>query len=138
MSFRVKGKFPEIDFNKSRQQIHEYMTRYVTDALKTWVIATSDVVPVWSGAAKASFIKAANIAEFSIEINPVHEPHRIDLGISESTTELIATPDGRYGWTWSSDLAHIGIVEDRVSFIAAGESALRNLEPPTLPPPVMK
>lgn len=137
MKFTVEN-FPEIDIEETKRAVHEYMTRYVINALKTWVISTTDIMPVWSGAAKASFIRAANIAETAFSIVPVHFPDRIELGIAESTTDVFVTGDGVYGWDWSSTLAHISIVEDRVNFIEVGQRAIDSLPPIQLPPLVLK
>ena len=132
----VEVNYPTPDKAKTRKAIHETMTKYTIDQLKTWVLATTQPVPVWSGAARASFLFLAAKAFTSITINPV-APSRITLGITEATSEIIAEPGKRYGWTWESDLAHIGIVEDRVGFIDAG---LRSVQKPLpeLPQPVFK
>lgn len=138
---RVKVKYPTPDIKATRDEIHKTMARFTIDTLKTWVLETVDPIPVWSGAARASFLYLAARAFTSIVINPIApDPpgSRISLGITEATSELIADMNrGQYGWTWESDLAHIGIVEDRVGFVSAGLRAIRNLQP-ELPQPKTK
>jgi len=108
--------------------------------LKTWVLETVNPIPVWSGAARASFLFLAAKALTSIKINPVApDPpgSRITLGITEADAEVIAEKGKRYGWRWASDLAHIGIVQDRVKFVEAGLNAIKGKQP-TLPQPKTK
>jgi hypothetical protein len=138
---KTKVNFPIPDIPATNKEIHKAMTKFTFDALKTWVLATVDPVPVWSGAARASFLFLAAKAETSFQINPVApDPpgSRIWLGVSEQASEVFADiSDGKYGWTWESDLAHIGIVEDRVHFIAAGLESIADKQP-DLPPPTWK
>ena len=137
MSLTIKGKIPRIDLKATEKAIHESMTRFVIDdALAPWVTHSTNPVPVWSGASRASFLKLASAAKTTIQINPI-APSRIPLGIETSVGEVIALPGKEYGWLWSSDLAHIGIVEDRVGFQQAGLRAIRKLKP-ELPAPVFR
>ena len=115
------------------------MSKQIVDQLKTWVLETVDPVPVWSGAARATFLLLAAQAQTTITINPVApDPpgSRISLGISETNSGLIADQSqGLYGWFWETDLAHMGIVQDRVDFVSAGFRAIE-AEGVTLPQPV--
>lgn len=141
MSLQVKVNIPDINIGKSVERIHKEMTAYSLEALKTWVIHTTDIIPVWSGGTKASFIKAASQAKLSLEIVPVAPTppgSRIDLGIADSNFEFFAQPGGEYGWDWSSVLFYIDIVENRVRFLEAGEAALRGLAEVELPQPVFE
>lgn len=136
VSVSVEVNYPTPDLQKTRREIHKQMTKYTLDQLKTWVFHTTQPIPVWSGAARASFLFLAAKAFTSITINPV-APSRITLGITEANSEIIAVPGKRYGWNWESDLAHIGIVEDRVGFVEAGLRSIQKPKP-ELPQPVFK
>lgn len=137
MSLKLKGGIPRIDIKATEKAIHEAMIRFVIDdALVPWVTYSTDPVPVWSGAARASFLKLASAAKTKIQINPIVRS-RIPLGIETSVGEVISSPGKEYGWLWSSDLAHIGIVEDRVAFQEAGLRAIKRLKP-KLPAPVFR
>ena len=128
--------YPIPDLKLSEQAIHEDMRKFNIRQLRKWVLAVTKDIPVWSGAAKASFLFLAAKALTSISINP-RAPSRISLGISEADADVIEDKNaGVYGWVWKSDLAHIGIVDDRVKFLDKGEAALKDL--PNLPHPVMK
>jgi len=129
VSLSAKVKYPRIDFKATEKAIHTEMTRFVIeDALVPWVTNSTDPVPVWSGAARASFLKLASQAKTAIQINPI-APSRIPLGIETSVGDVIAKPGKDYGWLWSSDLAHIGIVNERVDFQSAGLRAIKRLKP---------
>jgi len=137
---KVKVNYPRIDFKGTEDEIHEVMSKFTIDTLKTWVLETVNPIPVWSGAARASFLFLAAKALTSIKINPVApDPpgSRITLGITEADAEVIAEKGKRYGWRWASDLAHIGIVQDRVKFVEAGLNAIKG-KTPTLPQPKTK
>lgn len=136
---RVKVRYPRPDTKKTQTAINETMARFVIDTMRVWVLETTQPIPVWSGASRASFLFLAAKAFTSITINPVApDPpgSRITLGITEATSEVIADQSkGEYGWTWESSLEYIGIVEDRVGFVGAGLRAIRDKRP-ILPQPV--
>lgn len=138
---KVKVRYPKPDFKKTSVEIHKTMSKFVIDTLKIWVLETVDPIPVWSGAARASFLFLAAKAFTSIKIAPVApDPpgSRISLGITEAEAEvLVNRQKGEYGWTWKSTLAHIGIVEDRVGFVSAGLRAIQG-QKPILPQPKTK
>lgn len=139
MGLKVKVNIPKINLGKSIEQIHKEMTAYSLEALKTWVIHTTDIIPVWSGGTKASFLKAASTAKLNLEISPVAPTppgSRIDLGIAESSFQFFTQPGQEYGWDWESVLFYIDTVNDRVQFVEAGEAALKGLAKVELPQPV--
>lgn len=135
----VKVRYPRIDFKKTEKLIHEEMAKFTINQLKTWVLHTVDPIPVWSGAARASFLFLAAKAFTSITISPV-APSRISLGVTEADAEIIADRGKEHGWTWQSSLAHIGIVEDKVGFIKAGLDAINHIKSNNgiLPQPITK
>lgn len=124
---KTTGGLKRVDIPKTVKAIHKDMTKFVFETLKIWVIKTTNPVPVWSGAARASFLKLATQAQIMVAINPV-APSRIPLGIETSRGDVISIPGKEYGWLWSSDLAHIGIVQDRVGFVEAGLNAIKSRE----------
>jgi hypothetical protein len=136
MTVKVKVRYPRPDIKKTRENNHKAMVKFTIDTLKAWVLETTNPIPVWSGAARASFLFLAAKASTSITINPIVES-RIPLGITEADAEVFAKKGNLYGWSWQTDLAHMPIVEDRVSFVAAGLKAIKNRKP-KLPQPVTK
>ena len=135
MPLKVDFNFPVVDVDATRREIDDYMSRHIVLAAKAWVLSTTEIVPVLTGAAKASFIKLASAAETTLTVNPI-APSRIDLGI-ETSEGAIEREGETYRFLWSSELAHIGIVEDRVGFLSRGQAAINAL-PFRLPPPEIK
>lgn len=130
----IEVNLPIPDIKQTEELYHKELTKATIDALATWVIDTTDVIPVWSGAARASFLKLATEAKVQVDIAPV-APSRIPLGIAESTGVVIAEPLTQYGWDWSSTLDHIGIVDDRVGFVDVGLNSIKDFAP-ELPQPI--
>lgn len=123
MPLKAKVRFPKISIAKTQARIHEAMVQAVTDACKTWVIATTDAVPVLTGASKASFLRLAFAARVTLTINP-RVTSRIPLGIATSTGQLIVQKGSRYGFEWTSGLDYIHIVDRYDGFLDAGDAAL--------------
>jgi hypothetical protein len=137
-------RYPVVDIPKAKQKIGETMTRFTFDVLREWVTEVTNVIPVWSGASRASFLKLANQAQVAIEIEPlIVAPigSRIPLGFETSVGVIIADARGSaglYGWDWESTLDYIGIVDSRVGFLQAGERVIDRNPPPELPQPPTK
>ena len=141
---KVEVRLPIFDIPRARKRIHEVMTNFTFDVLGEWVTEVTNVIPVWSGASRASFLKLANQAKVNIVIEPlIVAPigSRIPLGFELSMGVVIADARGSralYGWDWASTLDYLGIVEDRVKFLDAGRRVLDRRKPPQLPPPPVK
>lgn len=141
---KVDVRYPVVDIPKAKKAINETMTKFTFDLLRKWLQEVTDVIPVWSGASRATFLKLANQVEFQITISalivaPIGS--RIPLGFQESIGVIIADARGQsgiYGWDWASSLDYIGIVENRVGFLAAGQRVVNRTDPPELPQPPTK
>lgn len=134
MPLKAVVKYPRVDIKRSVEELHAVMVDAAVDAAQTWVIATTDVVPVWSGASKASFLKLCALIRTPIIISPIVKS-RIPLGVQSSTGELIVEKGKSYGFSWSSDLVYIHIVDQRSGFLDAGSAALLGISNPQLPQP---
>lgn len=137
-------RYPVVDIPRAKRKIGKTMTDFTFDILREWVTEVTNVIPVWSGASRASFLKLANQAKVEIEIEPlIVAPigSRIPLGFATSMGVVIADARGSkglYGWDWSSTLDYIGIVDDRVQFLKAGKRVIDRRNPPKLPQPPTK
>lgn len=127
MPLHVVVRYPRPDIEKTTDAIHAYMSDKIIEAVKTYVFATTDVIPVWSGASKASFLKLAFFAKVQLAISPVVKS-RIPLGIETSTGEVFTERGKIYGFNWASDLYYIHIVDQRVRFVERGEAKLRSIK----------
>lgn len=136
--------YPVVDIPKAKKVVHQAMTEFVFRVLSEWVTETTTVIPVWSGASRASFLKLANQAKVQIEIeSQIVAPigSRIPLGFETSTGVVIADARGSgglYGWRWDSTLDYIGIVDDRVRFTEVGQRVIDRNPAPDLPQPPFK
>lgn len=134
-------RYPVVDIPRAKKKIAETMTAFTFDVLREWVNEVTNVIPVWSGASRASFLKLANQAETSIVIEPlIVAPigSRIPLGYELSIGVVIADARGSaglFGWDWASTLDYIGIVEGRTGFLAAGERVVKRRKPRNYPNP---
>jgi hypothetical protein len=133
---KVKVRYPRPDIKKTRENNHKAMVKFTFDTLKVWVLETTNPIPVWSGAARASFLFLAAKAQTSITINPIVDS-RLSLGITEAKAEVFMKKGSLYGWSWQTDLVHMPIVEERVGFVQAGLKAIKNMKP-KLPQPATK
>jgi hypothetical protein len=127
----VKG----IDIEATSEKIHETMTKFVTKQLTTWVTVTTQPIPVWTGATRATFIKLAEQAGATLSISPKAPQDGRLRGIDNSQGELIAVPVKLYGWEWTSHLPYTDILNNRHNFIEAGAQAIKG-KTPRLPQPV--
>lgn len=140
----VDVQYPVVDIPKAKKVIGDTMTAFTFDTLKQWVTEVTDVIPVWSGASRASFLKLANQAQVDVEIDslivaPIGS--RVPLGFETSVGVVIADARGSaglYGWDWASTLDYIGIVDDRVKFLQAGQRVIDRNPAPELPQPPTK
>jgi hypothetical protein len=119
-----------VDLDVSTKRLDQTMKDFIKESLKTFVIDSTNPIPVWSGASRASFKKLAAIARTRIDIVPVAPIDRRALGVDTSEGFLFVDDvHGLYGWQWSSDLDYIHIVDSRVDFVAKGIRAVENLKP---------
>lgn len=141
---KVDVRYPVVDIPRAKDKIKDTMTKFTFDVLREWVTEVTDVIPVWSGASRASFLRLANQAEVQIEIEPlIVAPigSRIPLGFETSVGVIIADARGSaglFGWDWQSTLDYIGIVDGRVRFLEAGKRVIDRRKPPELPQPPTK
>ncbi len=128
-------RYPRPDVDRTTDEIHRVMSNLAVDAAKTFVFATTDIIPVLTGGTKASFLKLASQVKLTLTINPV-KASRIQLGIDSSTGEVFAERGRIYGFNWTSDLFYIHYVDARFAFVERGVQAVRAITP-TLPAPII-
>ena len=135
-------KFPRIDIPRTKDKIGSVMVNFVVDVLGEWVSTTTDVIPVWSGASRATFLQLATAAGVGIEIEsfivaPIGS--RIPLGIETTTSEALIDPrsrTGQFGWSYESILEYLNIVEGRTNFLEHGRGVVERRGGPQLPQPI--
>jgi hypothetical protein len=138
MGLKVVNKIEGIDVDKTVKELDRVMKDFILRTLSIYVTHSTDPIPVWSGASRASFKKLAVQARTRIDIQPVAPIDRQGLG--EATSKGVVLADkakGEYGWEWASSLDYIPIVDDRVQFVDAGIKSVQN-EKPNLPGVVLE
>lgn len=126
MKFTAKFQLPELNIRKFKQQLDRKLSDLLVESAIAWLQAGAFKVPVWSGAARSTFLDLASRVNFSIEISPVASaPDRRSLGRSQGTGELkIDKKRGVYGFVYATTLDHL--IENEL-----GVSPLPNLITPT-------
>lgn len=112
MKWSATLRLPRINLAVYRQQLHEHLTRALTDATVEWLGATNTLIPVWSGASIATFVPLASLVNFELQGGPNTSspgtPDRTSLGLGSGTGDFSADADaGQYHFTYSTTLAHL-------------------------------
>jgi len=130
---RVINPLKGIDLDKTIKELDKVMKDFTLQTLTVFVTHSTDPIPVWSGASRASFKKLAAIVRTRIDIQPVAPfppGSRIGLGEATSTGTVFTDSNaGEYGWEWSSDLDYIEDVDNRVQFVDAGIRSVEGRKP---------
>ena len=96
---KVINPLKGIDVRASEERIDKVMKDFILRSVKTFVIQSTNPIPVWSGASKASFKKLAAVARFSIDVQPTAPIDRRALGVSTSEGFLfVDSVHHIYGW----------------------------------------
>lgn len=109
MKFTAKFQLPELNLRKFKQQLDRELSDLLVESATAWLQAGAFKVPVWSGAARSTFLDLASRVNFSISISPVATaPDRRALGRSQGTGELkIDKKRGVYGFVYTTTLDHL-------------------------------
>lgn len=139
MPLKVKVRYPKVDRGKTSDLVHDTLTQAAFDAAKAFVTVATTIVPVWSGASKASFLKLASQVSVGLSISPRSDaPNRIPLGIETSTGYILISRGRSYSFVWTSDLDYIHIVEADNGMVEQGLQALEGRKFAELPQPVIR
>ncbi len=119
---KLKGTFeiPRVNFHRFREALHERLSDAIARAAFEWIRATAEgtraggpMVPVWSGASRATFSPLASEIGYRLLISPAgNAPNRISMGIAAGTGTFTMEPAaGVYDFTYSTTLPHLIINE---------------------------
>lgn len=114
MRLTARFRIPRVDFNRFQTALHERLSEALVQAAFKWLEATAtDIVPVWSGASRATFSPLASQIGYVLTLAPVPTaPNRVDLGIANGTgTFETDAGQGLYRFTYSTTLPHLIINE---------------------------
>lgn len=108
MRFTAKLQLPKFDKAGYRRAMNSHMTAVIQDAARLWLNATvASLIPIWSGASAATFLKLARAASYDLAPAPIGGVQsRTGLGQRESTGNIVA---GRtqYWFEYGTTLRHL-------------------------------
>jgi hypothetical protein len=105
---------PRVDFARYRQALHERLSEALVQATMSYIDATAErIVPVWSGASRATFSELASHVGYVLMLSPVGgAPNRVSLGLANGTgTFETDSANGIYRFSYSTTLSHLIINE---------------------------
>lgn len=113
MQFHARLQKPKLNVSKYREALHRTLAEALAQAALVWIETTAEaVIPVWSGASRATFLALADKIGCVVTISPVVE-ERIDLGVLNSSATLVMNQSaGRYSFSYVSTLPHLYINEN--------------------------
>lgn len=120
MHLSAKFQCPSSDFRKYREALHAKLAEALAQAATAWIDTATPpdtanpVIPVWSGASRATFSQLANYIGYVLTY-PIADggPDRISLGESMGSGTFVAgTGDpGIYSFSYETTLPHLNVNE---------------------------
>lgn len=108
---KITGKFtaPRVNLTQWRKKLDEELTEAIKQSASQWLATAVSAIPVWSGAARATFLDLAQEIEDNVTIALApNAPNRIDKGRRSGEGKLdINARRGIYRFEYSTDLAHL-------------------------------
>lgn len=108
--FKIKASYsaPRVDFIGFRKKLQETLGDAIARAALEWLGATTNAVPVWSGASMATFQPLASQIGLTLSISPVAHTDRIGLGLNNASGEIEAdAAKGVFTFTYATTLRHL-------------------------------
>lgn len=141
---RFRGTFTPIDFNLRTYlaEFEESMKMQLEEAASRWLAAATGRIPLWSGMARASLAKVAELTNGRIVLSPLRGKSRVPEGRNLGTAEIVASGTNFY-FEVSTSVIHFIIQENRNvgksrsapwGAFAAGQAAF-DTYPFQVPPP---
>jgi hypothetical protein len=113
MKFHAKLQKPKLNASKYRDALRKVLNEALAQAALVWIETTAEaVIPVWSGASRATFLALADKIDCLVTIQPV-VADRISLGTEYGTATFDpGTTPGVYSFSYVSTLPHLHINEN--------------------------
>lgn len=122
-----------ISFNSrlAKKAVNDAFRRVLRKAVEAWVRTAEEIIPVYSGAARATLRKLASDVGINVPITPTPNAvkrvgDRTSLGEAAGANSKLIEVPGRYGFKYSADLPHL-IANETI----AGLHNVLNLKTPT-------
>lgn len=104
------------DSRRARADVDAAFREILVKAVKAWISAARDIIPVYSGASLATIVEFAALVNVDIAIVPTENAEKYVgdgtfKGLAETPTPRLITVSGRYGYFWTTNLAHLRLNE---------------------------
>lgn len=109
MRMTARLQIPRLDLNDARRQIADAMTDALTKSAFEWVLATTALIPVWSGASLATFLQLSRAIGVSLPINKApNAPDRESLGERNGFGDVVLDERaGKFSFKYETTLPHL-------------------------------
>lgn len=99
---------PRLNMSRYKEALKQELGEAIARAAFEWLSTVTNIVPVWSGASRATFLPLASQIGFQLTIDPATDFSRIPLGLQHSTGEVTSDPDkGQFTFRYATTLAHL-------------------------------
>jgi hypothetical protein len=116
MHMSARFQVPKVNLARFKEALHARLSECLAQAAAIWLQTTATgIVPVWSGASRATFSELAGYVGYVLSF-PIQSdaPNRIGWGVSEGTGTFMLQTDvakGLYQFSYSTTLPHLMINE---------------------------
>lgn len=108
MKLKASFNAPRINMDAYRAALNERLGDAIAHAAFIWIEATVPLIPVWSGASRATFRPLASKIGLAIAISPRAFVTRMSLGESQSSGSVTTDANsGKFTFTYATSLAHL-------------------------------
>jgi hypothetical protein len=107
---RMKARFviPQINVEGYKEALNQQMFDAVLHGAFAYLDAVTQIVPVWSGASRATFLQLAREVGYPLVVSgQAQAPSRVPLGIAESTGDFSNDPNGIVKFIYATTLKHL-------------------------------
>ncbi len=107
--FKATLQAPTLNIRAMRDALDKQLRRTLAEGAFVWLNAAIAEIPVWSGAARATFLVAARGIEYHVDLGRApNAPNRIRLGESLGEGGVVCDKEsGIYTFSYSTTLRHL-------------------------------
>jgi hypothetical protein len=111
MQFTGTFEAPRLNFQRYQNALEEELGHQLGQAIRLWLGAVTNIVPVWSGASHGTFLKLASEIGFDLTPTPsgAKVRNRVNLGFSNSEGQINTDEfsKGVVTFTYATTLRHL-------------------------------
>lgn len=110
MRFKAKFEKPSVNLEGYKRRLQQLLIEAVAYGAYEWLDATTTLVPVWSGASRATFLHLARTVGYNLtgtRGGGGFAPNRVPLGIANSEGEFNSEKPGVVFFKYATTLRHL-------------------------------